>query len=78
MTLSALVLALALSGSPDTFQQGPERIGDAVSLAGHVIGTRDGCALVMADPPREGWENLGGGGRFYYCAEDLEPGDRVE
>lgn len=73
----ALLALLPLSALAQGFQQGPERIGAVEHLEGRVLGVHDACALVLADTQREGWEGLGGGGRFYYCADGLVPGATV-
>lgn len=54
------------------FQQGPEQMGATVYLQGRVIAIHGQCALVLADTARPGWEGMGGGGRFFYCAPDMK------
>lgn len=62
----------------DPFHQGPERVGRTVYVSGRVIGLRDDCHLVLADRPGAAWRGLGGGGRFFYCSEEVGPGQMVE
>ena len=78
-TKSALpfVFLLALAGSPafaQDFQQGPGNPGQAVDLTAKVIGIQAEqertYTLLEADSGRKGWEGLGGGGRFFWCAKD--------
>lgn len=76
-TVLPFVFLLALAGSPafaHDFQQGPGKPGQAVHLTGQVIGIQDQLGrvytLVEANSGRKGWEGLGGGGRFFWCAKD--------
>lgn len=66
----------------DAFVQGPEAKGQVRALAGTVIGTHvdleRNCYILLADRPEEGWEGLGGGGRFFLCrpkGQALEMGE---
>lgn len=76
-TVLPFVFLLALAGSPafaQDFQQGPGKPGQTVHVTGKVIGIQYGLTrvytLVEADTGRKGWEGLGGGGRFFWCAQD--------
>lgn len=62
----------------DPFHQGPESVGRMVYVSGQVIGLRHDCHLVIADRPGNEWRGLGGAGRFFYCADGVAVGDRVE
>ena len=75
--LLSLLLAssLSMAAEREGFLQGPERIGQERTVQGSVIGIHIDrgrtCALMLADLPREHWEGLGGGGRFYLCSPTL-------
>lgn len=72
--LLSLLLAssLSMAAQQEDFMQGPERIGQERTVQGTVIGIHYDqgrtCALMRADVPREHWEGLGGGGRFFLCS----------
>lgn len=76
--MASLVLLMPLLASAQVFEQGPGAIGTQRALAGKVIGMQGECALVLADTQRPGWEGLGGGGRFFYCAPGMELGKQLE
>lgn len=76
--MAPLVLLLPLLASAQVFEQGPGAIGVQRNLAGKVIGLHGECALVLADTQRPGWEGLGGGGRFFYCAPRMVMGKQLE
>lgn len=76
-TALPFVFLLALAGSPafaQDFQQGPGTPGQAVHLTAKVIGIQSEpmrtYTLMEADTGRAGWEGLGGGGRFFWCAPE--------
>lgn len=79
--LLALVLMLPLAAwaaqPPDSFVQGPEKIGTSQRLAGTVIGVHPGlenrCYVLLADRPGVvAAEGLGGNGRFFLCGKTLD------
>lgn len=81
MFREVLLLSLLLASSHsmaaqhESFLQGPGRIGQERAVQGTVIGIHNDlgrtCALMLADLPREHWEGLGGGGRFFLCSPNL-------
>ena len=76
--MALLVLLMPLLASAQDFEQGPGAVGVQRALVGKVIGLQGDCALVLADTQRPGWEGLGGGGRFFYCAPRMEMGKQLE